>query len=75
MDKNGDIKLTFDRIEGDRAMLVDGKEEIVIAKKFLPKDAKKGDVLHLALFTDADATERQQKTARELLNEILNDGK
>jgi len=67
--ENKKSSLVLDRIEGNKAVLLDGKEEIVIRKKYLPDGVKEGDILKL--INDTLETQQSQKSARELLNEIL----
>jgi len=66
------IKLTYDRPEGDRGVFLgeDGME-ILIPKKHLPKGCKEGDALFLTLITAENETKRREKKAKEILNEIM----
>lgn len=74
IEKNTSIhEFAFDRIEGDRAVLIsDDKIELILPKKMLPTDAKEGSVLSISISTDELETKKREKTAKELLNEILN---
>jgi len=66
-------KFILDRIESDKAVLIgEDKAELILPKKMLPTDAKEGSVLSLSIFTDESETKKREKTAKELLNEILN---
>ncbi|MCX6812508.1 MAG: DUF3006 family protein [Candidatus Berkelbacteria bacterium] len=62
---NNESKLTFERIEGEEIVLVYGNKEIKLPKTFLPAGAKVGDIIQLKLKFD------DEKTAKELLNQIL----
>ena len=67
------INLTFDRIEGNKAVLTGEKdEEIVIDKKLLPKEALPGEYLVVTIATDEAETKRREQKAKDILNEILN---
>ncbi len=67
---------TIDRVENGRYVLDFGKgQQLVVAKKFLPRGAKSGDVLRVELMTDRLAKKRQENLARALLEEILNVGR
>lgn len=46
--------------------------DIIVDKIYLPKEAKEGDVLRVDITAHDQAEEREQKTAKEILNEILN---
>lgn len=78
MQKNTDksiqkTELSFDRLEGDKAVLLtEDEEELALPNKMLPKEAEEGDVLILTITTNDAETKRNEKTAKELLNEILN---
>ena len=67
------LNLTFDRIEENKAILIGEKdEEIIVEKKFLPKEAKEGEYLVVTFSTDEAEARRREQTAKEILNEILN---
>ena len=68
-------KLIIDRIEGEIVVLLDGKKQVELAKKFLPADIKEGEAVFLEITSDREETEKRHQTARELLNEILNSDK
>ena len=76
--KNKDNEITkfefsLDRLEGDKAVLLtEDDEELIIPAKYLPKEAKEGEVLILTISTNEAETERKEKQAKEILNEILN---
>lgn len=66
-------ELTLDRIEGDKAVLLDSEDEKVeLPARLLPKEVKDGEVLILTIATEKAETKRREKTAKEILNEILN---
>ena len=67
-----DSQLILDRFEGDKAVILDGKDEIILPKRLLPKGIKEGDAVVISVFTDREETKNREKTAKELLNEILN---
>lgn len=69
-------RVEFDRIESDKCVLYfEGGEEFFLPKKYLPKEASEGDSLNLTITTDEAETERREKKAKDLLNEILNQSK
>lgn len=66
------IKLTIDRFEEDKAVLIaDNGEQIIWPKNKLPEGIREGAVLVYDIRTDAEAEEEKRKTAKDLLNEIL----
>jgi hypothetical protein len=74
MKSDGDfvnITLTFDRKEGDKAVLLSGQEEVVLPIKLLPKKVKEGDIISFSIATEEGARKRKEQKAKELLNEIL----
>lgn len=62
----------IDRFESDKVVLVDGKEELIIAKKYFPKSIKEGDVVCLTLVTSEHERNHREKRIKDLLNDILN---
>lgn len=66
------IKLTIDRFEEDKAVLVaDGGTKIIWPINKLPNDIHEGSALS---FDIAEATEREKKdkqTAKDIINEII----
>lgn len=67
------INLTFDRMEGSKAVLTSEKdEEIIVDKKLLPKEAIEGEYLVITFATDEAETKRREQKAKDILNEILN---
>ncbi|MDO8444019.1 MAG: DUF3006 domain-containing protein [bacterium] len=66
-------EFTLDRIEGETAVLLDENDESFdLPAKLLPKEVKDGEVLVLTVATEKAETKRREKTAKEILNEILN---
>ena len=67
------IKLIIDRFEGIFAVLitVDG-QEILWPKNKLPQDAHAGMALNFTILNDQEFEVEQKKTAKNILNEILN---
>ena len=66
-------KVELDRFEGDKAVLFgEDNTEIILPKKLLPKEAAEGETLILTLTTEKAETAKREKTAKEILNEILN---
>ena len=70
-EESSTITLTLDRIEGSKAVLVGGRDEIVVPKKILPKQVREGGAVSLTLATDEAEREKREIRAKELLNEIL----
>ncbi len=65
-------EFVLDHIDGDRAVLISGRDKCIIPKSFLPKGTGDGDVIH-ALFSSAeDENLKRSQNAKEILNEILN---
>lgn len=66
------IKLTLDRVEEDKAVLIAASgEQIIWPKNKLPEGAHEGVVLNFDIKTDAEAEEAKRRTAKDILNEIL----
>ncbi len=63
---------TLDRFENGTAVLIGEHYKILIPKKLIPKSLNEGDIIHLTLSSDKAETQRREKSAKELLNEILN---
>ena len=63
---------TIDRFEAGKVVLIGEHTEVIVPKKLIPKSAKEGDIVHLTISSDEAETRRREKTAKELLNEILN---
>ncbi|MEI7792734.1 MAG: DUF3006 domain-containing protein [Candidatus Berkelbacteria bacterium] len=66
------LEATLDRIEEDKAVLqIKDGGDFVIDKKYLPKEAKEGEIVVVTFATNQAETDRREKKAREILNEIL----
>lgn len=63
---------TLDRFEDGKAVLIGEHAEVIVPKKIVPKDVSEGDIVHLTLSSDEFETKKREKTAKEILNEILN---
>ncbi len=66
-----EIEFVLDRFEGAKAVLKYEDQELVVAKKFLDRDVKEGDVLISELMTEKRLTKRRENVARAILEEIL----
>lgn len=68
------IKLTIDRVEEDRAVLMDDDgNQIVWPLDKLPKGSNtEGSVLNFNVMSDEDTEKDKRILAKEILNEILN---
>lgn len=74
MSKNNFEPLTcvIDRFEGGFGILRFEKgQQIIIPKKFLPKDIKEGDILNVEFLTNEQKTERAKNLAKAILSEIF----
>jgi uncharacterized protein YqeY len=74
--KDTQLICMLDRFEDSKAVLRfdfshDDRQELVIAKRFLPKNLKEGDFIYLEAFTSEAAHKRQNDLARKMLEEIL----
>ncbi len=66
------LYLVVDRFEGHMAVLRgEGGLEVVYPKKNLPKEAREGSVVVLTAQTGEENRKMREKTAKELLREIL----
>lgn len=69
---NNHLLATIDRFENGLAVLSFGNNQYLdVAKKFLPKNIKEGDVLRCEFLTDVMAKKSQAERAKHLLKEIL----
>ena len=66
-------ELFLDRIEGDVAVLLDGKREVNLPRAYLPAGAREGDVLRLALTRDPEATKKVQQQVKNLRDKLGSD--
>lgn len=66
------LKGIIDRWVNGRAILklTDG-QELTVARRFLPRTVREGDILHLHLHTEVEATQHREELARAILKEIL----
>ncbi len=63
--------LSFDRYEGRFAVLLtDEGQQIDFPKDLLPKEARPGDMLSLAIDVDRDSTEALKKDTKELQDRL-----
>ncbi|EKD57086.1 MAG: hypothetical protein ACD_58C00005G0002 [uncultured bacterium] len=73
-----DLQLTcnIDRIENDKAVLCffsrDNRQQLILSKKYLPKDSKEGDVFNVEFLSESQLTTKNKNLAQEILKEILN---
>jgi len=66
------IKLSIDRFEGDKVVLLsDNSENIIWLKKDLPENVKEGSILIFEVFTEDEETKEKENLAKNILNEIL----
>ena len=66
------LTVTIDRFEGHHAVLLfPGNQQVSVSRRFLPKNAKEGDVLTVDFLTNEMQTKRQEHLARAILEEIL----
>lgn len=70
------LTCTIDRIEDQKIVVrfnLGGKDhqELVLAKKYLPKDSKEGDIFTVEFLSDRELSQKQKNLAREILREIL----
>jgi len=67
------IKFTIDRFEGDMAVLIDSQgKSIIWPKNMLPNDIYEGSALNFEIATDQERELRDKKTAKDIINEIIN---
>jgi len=66
------LKAVIDRFEDNKAVLVleDG-QKLIINKELLSADSKESDVVYLGFSKDEQETIKQQKLAKNILQEIL----
>lgn len=74
--KPTEITCTLDRFENSKAVLRfnfsdNDFQELIVAKRYLPKKVKEGSVLHLDFYLDEETEIRRQNLARQVLEEIL----
>ena len=67
------IKLTIDRLEGEKAVLLteDG-QSIIWPKNKLSAGSKEGMIFNFNILNDTETKKNKEELAKEILNEILN---
>lgn len=66
------IKLTIDRFEGEKAVLIaENGEQIIWLKNKLPEQAREGMVLSFNIQNNEEAEKDKKELAKNILNEIL----
>jgi hypothetical protein len=67
------IKFTIDRFEGNQAVLVaeDG-QSLVWPKNKLPEKVHEGSSLSFEITEEAEREKRNKQTAKDIINEIIN---
>lgn len=69
----GHVWATLDRFEDDKAVLIlSDKQQLIISRQDLDPDLKPGDVLKISFRRDSAQTVKQEKSARKILNRLLN---
>lgn len=74
---NDSLTCVLDRYENSHAVLIfnitaNNHPQLLLPKRYLPKNAKEGDVLHVKIHSDKVATLNKKEIAEHILNEILN---
>ncbi|MCX6809718.1 MAG: hypothetical protein NTZ65_03160 [Candidatus Berkelbacteria bacterium] len=66
------LRVEIEKIENSQVKLVfSDHQSVLISIKFIPKNAKVGDVLYLNLMSDSDLKLTRQQIAGDVLAEIL----
>ena len=66
------LKVKVEAIDGNSAKLVfSDSQTISVNVKFLPRDAKKGDVIYLSIVSKECLDLEREKVAKAVLDEIL----
>lgn len=67
------IKAVVDRLEGDKAVLLLGDEEIQVVWPctFFPDDVREGDIFDIAVTFDPQATQEARTDGEALLKALL----
>lgn len=63
--------LVIDRFAEDMAVIEYGQRTFTLPRSLLPRAAKEGDVIKLAVFLDPEATARRKKEVRSLANDVF----
>lgn len=67
------IKLTLDRFEGDKAVLItDDGQAIIWPKNKLPGNLRDGSALSFDVMETKEREQKDKQTAKDILNEIIN---
>ena len=67
------IKLTIDRFENDKAVLIDANgEAIVWPKNKLPDNLHEGSSLNFDVAEETNRELKDKQTAKDIINEIIN---
>ena len=74
--KDNFITCVLDRFERQKAVLrfnfgKNDSQELVLAKRYLPKNCQEGSVLQLKFITNKQADENKKNLAYKILEEIL----
>jgi len=66
------IKLTIDRFEEDKAVLITGGGVTIIwPKDKLPADIREGSALSFDVREEAEREKKDKQTAKDIINEII----
>lgn len=66
------LECAIDRFEGNAAVLLTpDKNEIVIPKKYLPKNIGEGGAVVVRINERAETEARREQTAKDILNELF----
>lgn len=70
------LTCVIDRFEDGQAVLIfefsqNNRRELVVPRRYLPKNVQESDILHLEIYNEIDAKERNKNLARKVLEEIL----
>jgi len=71
----GNIKVTVDRIEGDKAVLLvrnGEEEEVILPVSLLPAEASEGSILVLRIELDRQETARAEERVKSLIEKLKN---
>jgi predicted RNA-binding protein (virulence factor B family) len=68
-----EIHAVIDRFEGKKAVLLVGDDEIQVVwpKQVLPGEVQEGDILHIHMEIDKEATVAAKAEAESLLKQLL----
>jgi predicted RNA-binding protein (virulence factor B family) len=69
------VKLTIDRFENDKAVLItENGQSIIWPKNQLPEEMHEGQALEFFISTDLNTEAKNRHLAKDILNEILDTG-